>query len=86
MARIYGIFTVKMEDIIPVNLILMANTVQINNSKCIENVFDLKGSSINREVKIDPRFFKPSNTLKDENLKKVCLEKLVNNFSNNTLL
>lgn len=29
IARIYGIFTVKMEDIIPVNLLLMANTVRI---------------------------------------------------------
>jgi len=27
MARIYGIFTVKMEDIVPVNLLLMANTI-----------------------------------------------------------
>jgi hypothetical protein len=28
LARIYGVFTVKMEDIVPVNLILMANTNQ----------------------------------------------------------
>jgi 1-phosphatidylinositol-4-phosphate 5-kinase len=28
LARIYGIFTVKMEDIAPVHLILMGNTVQ----------------------------------------------------------
>ena len=27
IARIYGIFTVKMEDIAPVHLILMGNTV-----------------------------------------------------------
>jgi len=29
IARIYGIFTVKMEDIAPVHLILMGNTVQV---------------------------------------------------------
>lgn len=28
LARIYGIFTVKMEDIVPVNLILMGNTMK----------------------------------------------------------
>ena len=29
LARIYGIFTVSMEDIVPVHLILMGNTVQV---------------------------------------------------------
>ncbi len=27
LARIYGIFTVQMEDIVPVHLILMGNTI-----------------------------------------------------------
>ena len=27
VARIYGVFKVKMEDIVPVNLLLMANTI-----------------------------------------------------------
>lgn len=27
LARIYGIFTVKLEDLMPVNLILMGNTL-----------------------------------------------------------
>jgi hypothetical protein len=27
IARIYGVFKVKMEDIVPVNLLLMANTI-----------------------------------------------------------
>ncbi len=49
IARIYGIFTVRMEDIVPVHLLLMANSAQAG--KNIENVFDLKGSIINREVK-----------------------------------
>lgn len=29
LVRIYGIFKVKMEDIVPVNLILMENTVKV---------------------------------------------------------
>ena len=65
-----------MEDIIPVNLILMANTVKIKSPKLIENIFDLKGSSINREVKITSEI-KNTSTLKDENLKLVSLEKFV---------
>ena len=28
IARIYGVFKVKMEDIVPVNLLLMANTIR----------------------------------------------------------
>lgn len=31
LARIYGIFTVQMEDILPIHLILMGNTIQSHN-------------------------------------------------------
>lgn len=50
LARIYGIYTIKMEEIEPVHLILMGNTKK-GNDKCLEHVFDLKGSFIHREVK-----------------------------------
>ena len=49
IARIYGIFTVQMEDIAPVNLLLMANAAQ--SGKDIKHIFDLKGSTVNREEK-----------------------------------
>ena len=29
LARIYGVYKVKMEDIVPVNLLLMANTIRV---------------------------------------------------------
>ena len=48
IARIYGVFKVKMEDIVPVNLMLMANTINVKQIDRIVNVFDLKGSIINR--------------------------------------
>lgn len=35
IARIYGVFKVKMEDIYPVNLLLMANTIRCDGSKWI---------------------------------------------------
>mmetsp|Transcript_30864 Transcript_30864/g.30361 ORF Transcript_30864/g.30361 Transcript_30864/m.30361 type:complete len:108 (-) Transcript_30864:835-1158(-) len=30
LARIYGVYTVKMEDVVPVHIILMANTIQLS--------------------------------------------------------
>jgi len=46
LARIYGIFTVYLEDIVPIHLILMKNTLQwMGGSKDnVESIFDLKGS------------------------------------------
>jgi len=66
MARIYGIYTVKMEDVAPVSLIMMANSVQVLAKAGIRQSFDLKGSSINRNVKSDT--LKGTTTLKDVNL------------------
>jgi len=62
-----------MEDIVPVNLLLMANTIKVNNSKWIQNVFDLKGSIVNREVKMTSDL-KPTSTLKDVNLQRIKKE------------
>jgi hypothetical protein len=67
IARIYGVFKVKMEDIVPVNLLLMANTIRCESSSAITNVFDLKGSVINRDVKYHKKL-KNTSTLKDLNL------------------
>jgi len=69
LARIYGIFTVKIEKLEPVNLIMMGNTVQsMWKDMKLKYIFDLKGSLINRETKVDMNKFKPSTTLKDINL------------------
>jgi hypothetical protein len=67
MARVYGIYTVKMESLAPVSLILMANSVQVLSKSKIRQSFDLKGSSINRCVKINDEL-KATTTLKDVNL------------------
>lgn len=67
-----------MEDIEPVNLILMGNTKQ-SNDKQLEHVFDLKGSMVNREVK-NAHKLKPTATLKDKNLLALCKEKLLLRF------
>lgn len=53
-----------MEGIVPVNLVLMANTIQnMELSNPIEKVYDLKGSVANRFVKIGE-----NQTMKDLNL------------------
>jgi hypothetical protein len=74
LARIYGVYTVKMEDIEPVSLILMGNSKKAA-TKNIEYVFDLKGSFVNRVVK--GKGLKNTATLKDVNLLDICKEKLV---------
>ncbi len=75
MARIYGVFTVEIEKLNKVHLILMGNSMklqkipnvlkdQIGNIKTLKYCFDLKGSMVNRETQ-NP---KPGSTLKDKNL------------------
>ena len=49
---------------------LMANTLMFHNSTNIERIFDLKGSTVSREVKIDAKT-KNSTTLKDTNYLKI---------------
>lgn len=83
LARIYGIFTVKMEDVEPVSLILMGNTKK-SNDKMIEHIFDLKGSFINREVK--GKDIKNTATLKDINLLNLQKEKIVINLNSSSLI
>uniref|UniRef100_A0A7S3JEQ7 PIPK domain-containing protein n=1 Tax=Euplotes harpa TaxID=151035 RepID=A0A7S3JEQ7_9SPIT len=68
LARIYGIFTVKKEKLMPVHLILMGNTVDLSGKgQGLKYIFDLKGSLVNRESKM-MKVHKPSSTLKDINL------------------
>jgi len=79
IARTYGIFTVKMEDVEPVHLILMGNSKKTRSDKKIEHIFDLKGSFVNRETK--GKGIKNTTVLKDINLINLCKEKIVNLIS-----
>jgi len=78
LARIYGVYTVKMEETEPVNLILMGNTKQSNDHN-LEHVFDLKGSMVNRDVK-NAHKLRPTATLKDKNLLALCKAKTLLRF------
>jgi hypothetical protein len=50
--RIYGVFQIQMEGIVPVNMILCSNAVQLVDPKgSVDKIFDLKGSWNNRIVK-----------------------------------
>jgi hypothetical protein len=66
LARIYGIYSIQMEGMSSVYLILMAFTKKCDD-KYVNRVFDLKGSMINREEKGNMQFFKNTKTLKDVN-------------------
>lgn len=70
LARIYGVFTITMHKIAKVNLILMANTLNYKGKESVERIFDLKGSTVAREVKIN-QFTKNTATLKDINFVKI---------------
>ena len=49
LARIYGVFQVEMEGVVPVNLMLMANTIKTLSNQRLKT-YDLKGSWNNRIV------------------------------------
>ena len=38
------------DDLVPIYLLLMGNTMKLENKKNLAYVFDLKGSMVNREV------------------------------------
>ena len=70
LARIYGVYTVKMAGHDEVHLMMMANTLQIKNSDRIERIYDLKGSYVKREVIINKKT-SCTKTLKDINFLKL---------------
>ena len=76
IARIYGVFQVKMDDLVPVYLFLMENTIKPISTSNILNIFDLKGSQVNREVPYTSKLTNTS-TLKDKDFIKM---KLIKNY------
>lgn len=50
IAKIYGIFTVRMDQFEPIHVMIMQNTIPAIENTELQYVFDLKGSQINREV------------------------------------
>ena len=64
LSRIYGVYSVKMQDYQIVHLILMGNTLRFDNKNDISRIYDLKGSTFSRLVKGRTTH---SSTLKDQN-------------------
>lgn len=65
LARIYGVYEVRMKNYEPVILLLMGNTLRFRRKEDIYKIYDLKGSQVAR--KVDTSDAKPSTTLKDVN-------------------
>jgi 1-phosphatidylinositol-4-phosphate 5-kinase len=65
LAKIFGVFTIKLGWLNELHVMLMENTIFLENPNNLQHIFDLKGSTVNREVKGK---IKPSTTLKDSNL------------------
>ena len=51
LAKIFGVFTVNSSYMQDVHIMLMENTMQLENVKNLRYVFDLKGSTEDRKVK-----------------------------------
>ena len=51
LSRIYGVYTVEMQDYQKVNLMLMGNTLRFDNKNDVSRIYDLKGSTFSRQVK-----------------------------------
>lgn len=64
LAKILGVFTVKMSNMDAVHIMLMENTLRLKNPDRLNYIFDLKGSRVDRKVKGSTT---PSTTLKDIN-------------------
>lgn len=81
LARIYGIFTVYLEDLVPIHLILMKNTLQwVSGSRDhVDCLFDLKGSMHGRLTKL--KGAKPTTVLKDQNIQIKRAQKLFLKFT-----
>lgn len=79
LSRIYGAYTIRMESIATVHIMLMANTLNFKDRTKIINIFDIKGSRVSREVTTNSKT-KSTTTLKDMNYLKVQRDKDLVNF------
>lgn len=66
IARIYGIYTVTMQGHAPIHLMMLAHTLKIPRMERVLRIYDLKGSTVNRKVKVKKGGSR-TQTLKDLN-------------------
>lgn len=66
LARVYGIYSIEFKGLESIHIILMGNTLRWQNRSDISKIYDLKGSTFNRFVKLD-QTIKATSTLKDIN-------------------
>jgi hypothetical protein len=69
LARVYGVFTIKSSLFEPLDVMIMQNTVKLNNKNNQKIVFDLKGSTVGRYKKLSEKNL--SNLMKNSNCKEV---------------
>lgn len=77
LARVYGVYSVKMGTQKPVKLVVMGNTMLVHNGANVRGVFDLKGSMVNRYC---PGENSPRAAVKDRNLLEICRENIYLRF------
>ena len=67
IAKILGVFKLKLPDITPMRFFVMENAIQNTNKENLFKIYDLKGSIVHR--KVDETNKTNKDTLKDVNLK-----------------
>jgi len=60
IARIYGIYTIKTDIFNNINIVIMQNTIMLQKKNNKKMIFDIKGSTINRKVKLPDKFWRNS--------------------------
>lgn len=52
IAKIYGVYTIKTSYFVPVDMIVMENTTQIQDIDNMKLIFDMKGNTFKRSTKL----------------------------------
>ena len=60
LSRIYGIYSIKTAQFAKVSFVLMENIIKFKQTKSKRMIFDIKGSQMNRYVKVPPAFWRKS--------------------------
>jgi hypothetical protein len=66
-----------MDGLTPVHLMMMAHTLRIKRQDRVERIFDLKGSTVKREVKVSKKTPR-TKTLKDVDFLKLRMKEPIN--------
>lgn len=69
IAKIFGLYTIYSKEFVPIHLILMENTIRVEDRSNKKVVFDMKGSIKGRHVKLSENILPKKDTTLEEDVK-----------------